>query len=113
MLRDDAALLDIANAARMILQFAEGRDKDAFLQDAKTQAAVLHKIVILGEAAKRLSQEFIDRHPDIPWREIRGMRDRVIHQYDRVDLHLVWELIDGDLPELLGKIEPLLPRRSG
>ncbi len=111
MPRDETALLDIANAARLILQFKEGHDGNTFLEDAKTQAAILHEITLLGQAAKRLSADFTDRHPHIPWREIAGMRDRVIHQYDRVDLNLVWQVVETDIPELLRNIEPLLPRR--
>ena len=112
MERDNASLLDMANAARLLLEFREGIAKEEFLLDEKTQAAVLHEITLLGEAAKRLSPEFTRRHPDIPWREICGMRDRVVHQYDRVDLNLVWEVTDTDIPELLRKIERLLPSRD-
>ena len=65
----------------------------AFLADLKTQSAVLHQLLILGEAAKRLSQLFRDAHAHIPWPLITGMRDKLIHHYDVVDLGVVWETI--------------------
>ncbi len=66
MPRDEAALLDIAQAARLALEFARGLDQDAFLQDLKTQSAVAHQLMVLGEAVKRLSDVFCAQHPAIP-----------------------------------------------
>jgi uncharacterized protein with HEPN domain len=66
MPRDEAILLDIAKAARLALEFAQGLDQDAFLEDLKTQAAVSHQLMVLGEAVKRLSDEFCNKHPAIP-----------------------------------------------
>ena len=59
-----------------------------------------------------MSREFADQHPEVPWRDLCGMRDRVIHQYHRVNLNLVWEVTETDIPELLRKLEPLLPRKE-
>ena len=109
MPRDDATLLDIARSARLILQFREGLDTQAFLQDVKTQSAVLHRLLVMGESVKRLSVAFRDAHPDIPWRLMAGMRDRLIHAYDTVDLEEIWRVADRDVPELLTALEPLLP----
>jgi uncharacterized protein with HEPN domain len=112
MPRDEAILLDIAKAGRLALKFAQGLDQDAFLQDLKTQSAVSHQLMVLGEAVKRLSDEFCAQHPEIPWRQIAGMRDRLIHGYDVVDLDEVWLVLEKDLPELLKELEPLLPKAS-
>ncbi len=112
MPRDEAILLDIAKAARLALEFAQGLDQDAFLLDLKTQSAVSHQLMVLGEAVKRLSDEFCTRHPVIPWHQIAGMRDRLIHGYDVVDLDEVWLVLEKDLPELLKQLEPLLPKAS-
>jgi len=112
MWRDDAILLDILRAARLALEFREGLDKAAFLTDVKTQAAVLHELLVLGEAAKRLSAGFREEHPDVPWKAIAGMRDRLLHGYDDVDLDLVWKTVDEDLPVLIGHLEGLAPRRD-
>ncbi len=110
MRRDEATLLDIAKSARLVLAFIQNIAKDAFLDDSKTQSAVLHQLLVIGEAVKRLSQEFRAQHPDIPWSLIAGMRDHLIHAYDTVDLDEVWKTAASDMPDLLAKIEPLLPK---
>jgi uncharacterized protein with HEPN domain len=112
MNRDDATLLDIARAARLILEFKEGMDKEAFLQDIKTQSSVLHQLMVMGEAVKRLSREYCTNHPEIPWSLIAGMRDKLIHGYDIVDLDEVWKTADTDVPELLSLLQPLLPQQK-
>ena len=66
MHRDEAVLLDIARAARLVLEFKQGMDKAAFLQDIKTQSSVLHQLMVMGEAVKRLSEDFRTCHPEIP-----------------------------------------------
>jgi uncharacterized protein with HEPN domain len=109
MSRDDATLVDLARAARLARAFVERMDQTAFLADLKTQSAVLHQLLILGEAAKRLSQEFRDAHAQVPWPLITGMRDMLIHHYDAVDLNVVWDTIHKDLPNLLSFVTPLLP----
>ena len=86
MARDEATLLDVARAAKLVLEFNKGVDKAAFLQDFKTQSAVLHQLMVMGEAVKRLSPAFRTGHPEIPWSLIAGMRDKLIHGYDIVDL---------------------------
>jgi uncharacterized protein with HEPN domain len=113
MSRDDAALLDIANAARLIHTFIQGMTKEAFLGDLKTQSAVLHQVMVIGEAVKRLSEAFRERHPILPWALMAGMRDHLMHGYDAVDLEEVWRTATRDVPEVLIKLEPLLPRLPG
>jgi uncharacterized protein with HEPN domain len=112
MSRDDATLLDILRAARLALEFRGRLDKESFLNDLKTQAAVLHELLVLGEATKRLSAGFRDAHSDVPWKSIAGMRDRLLHGYDDVDLELVWKTVDEDLPVLVSRLEGLAPRRD-
>jgi uncharacterized protein with HEPN domain len=85
MSRDAASLLDIAESGKLIEEFIRGMDKGSFLIDRKTQSAGLHQILILGEAAKRVSQSYRDQHPEIPWKLMAGMRDVVIHTYESVD----------------------------
>ncbi len=100
-LDDSSCLLDIANAARAVLSFIEGMDEAAFRGDMKTQAAVQHQIMIIGEASKRLTPSFRDAHPNIPWSAIARMRDRLIHGYGTVDLGVVWRTANEAIPELL------------
>lgn len=107
---DDATLLDIRNAAGLAAEFVEGIDKAAFLADVKTQSAVLHQLLILGEAVKRLSDAFRSAQPGLPWRMMAGMRDKLIHEYDSVDLDEVWQTVNVDLPELVAALGPHIPQ---
>jgi uncharacterized protein with HEPN domain len=110
MHRNETTLLDIVSAARLVLAFTRSMTKDAFFGDVKTQSAVLHQLMIIGEAVKRLSSEFRAQHPGVPWSLIAGMRNHLIHAYDAVDLEEVWKTATVDVPDLLAQIEPLLPK---
>jgi uncharacterized protein with HEPN domain len=109
MKRDEATLLDIAQAGQRVLEFTAGLDNAAFLDDVKTQSAVLHQLLVLGEAVKRLSPEYRSQHAEIPWTLMAGMRDQLIHGYDTVDLEQVWKTATQDVPDLLTWLEPRLP----
>jgi uncharacterized protein with HEPN domain len=109
MSRDAATLLDIARSAQLIIDFKQGMDKTAFANDLKTQSAIAHQLMVIGEAVKRLSPELREGHPEIPWALIAGMRDKLIHGYDIVDMEEVWKTATTDVPELLSLIKPLLP----
>ena len=110
MPRDDATIIDILKAARMAERFLIGASKESFLQDPKTQSAVLHQLLVLGEAVKRLSEELRNQYPTIPWKQIAGLRDVVIHQYDAVDLEEVWKTVTVDLPILVSSLEKISPQ---
>jgi uncharacterized protein with HEPN domain len=112
-MRDQATVADIPQACNLARQFVDGLDREAFLTDEKTQAAVLHEITIVGEAVKRLSTDLRDEHPSIPWRLIAGMRDRLIHQYNAVDLEEVWKTVTEDLPVLIADLEALRSTPDG
>jgi uncharacterized protein with HEPN domain len=112
MSRDSASLLDIAKAAQLILQFAQGLEKTELAANLEKQSAILYQIVVIGEAVKRLSADFRNQHPTVPWREIAGMRDILAHQYDRVEVDEIWGVIQDDIPQLLSMIEPLLPAQE-
>ena len=112
MSKDQASLVDIEAAGKLIVEFVQGLTKEAFIQDAKTRSAVLLQFLILGEAAKRISQAFRDDHPEIPLRQMAGMRDILIHIYESVDLDLVWRTANEDVPALLKKIEPFIPKKD-
>ena len=112
MSRDETTLLDIARAAHLVIEFKQGMDKETFLKDIKTQSAILHQLMVIGEAVKRLSQDFRTRYPELPWELIADMRDKLIHGYDIVDLDEVWKTADADVPNLLSFIKPLLPKKE-
>ena len=81
----------------------------AFYQDARTQDAVLHNLAVIGEIAKRVDVSYRAEHPTIPWRSMAGLRDVLIHQYDRVRLNLVWAAVEENLPALKVEIVKVLP----
>lgn len=108
MSRDQQSVQDMYNAAREILDFTVDIDYVSLESDCRTQSAVLYEIVIIGEAANRLSNEFQSEHPTIPWKDIIGMRNILAHQYDKVDVEVVWDVIHQDIPELMALLEPLL-----
>jgi uncharacterized protein with HEPN domain len=84
--RDLASIVDIVKAAQKVLQYKAGMDKSTFLEDDKTQSAVVFQLLIIGEAVKRLSSDLRSQHPTIPWSLIARMRDNLIHRYDDIDL---------------------------
>lgn len=110
MLRDPESLIDIAQAAQRILRFMQGVSRDDLEANEEKQSAILYQLTIIGEATKRLSQELRQQHPEIPWKQMAGMRDIVTHHYDEVDPDIVWQVIEINLPDILAMIEPLLPR---
>lgn len=107
--RDPSTVLDIVIAGHRISDFLAGQDFEDFAADLKTQSAVLLQLLIVGEAAKRLSAPFRDQHSGVPWSDIMRMRDKLIHHYEAVDLGLVWQAVKKDVPELLVILEPLVP----
>jgi len=89
--------------------FRAPASKEEFVADLKTQSAVIHQLLVIGEAVKRLSPEFRAAHPEIPWKLIAGTRDKLIHFYEGVDVGEIWQMITMDLPPLLRWVEPFLP----
>jgi uncharacterized protein with HEPN domain len=110
MKRDPDTLADILFAARMIESFVGGLDEAAFLQDSKTQYAVYAQIIIMGEAARRLSDEFRQQHATLPWQEMIGMRNRIVHGYDEIDWQIVWHTTQSNIPDLISKITAIVPQ---
>jgi len=96
-------------AARKVMKYAQGINFEQFEQDEILQDAIMRRIQIIGEAARKVSDEFKEEHPEIPWHEISGMRNRLIHAYFRVITENVWEAVKKDIPDLIVLIEPLVP----
>lgn len=109
MWRDAVSLLDMLKAARKVVDYATGLDESTFMATARDQDAILRQLTIVGEAAKRVSEEFRASHPEVPWRRVAGFRDVVVHDYFKVDLEEVWRIVQGDVPALIAVIEPLVP----
>ena len=108
MLPELACLQDMMTAADRAVRYLQGLDRDAFLDKDEKQSAVFGQLVILGEAARRLSVEYRDAHPEIPWHKIIGLRNRIVHGYDEIDWSIVWEVVTQELPGLGGRLHTLI-----
>ena len=98
-------LNDILAALKAIEEFVKGIDIEKFKKDDKTSSAVIRKFEIIGEAAKNIPEEIREKYCQIPWKEMAGMRDRLIHFYFGIDYSLVWKSIKERLPGLIDEIE--------
>lgn len=108
----------IARAAQDALDFTDGMDRDGFHRDRRTQQAVVMSLVIIGEAAAKIMDTYpgyAEAHPEVPWRAMRGMRNRIAHGYFEINLDLVWDTVTTALPGLLAELEavPAEPDASG
>jgi len=101
-------LEDILHAMESAEAFVEGMDFDDFQADDKTASAVVRKLEIIGEAAKQIPGDLRQRHPQMRWGEMAGMRDRLIHAYFGVDYRLVWQTIKERIPQVKPLIEQVL-----
>jgi len=95
---------DIWEAIEKIQRYVAGLDHDTFIVDDKTIDSVVRNLEIIGEAANRLAEDFRAQHPEIEWRKIIGLRNRIVHDYFSIDVEIVWEIIQKDLPNLKSKL---------
>lgn len=107
---DETYLIDIVRAAETIQSFRAMTSREHFQTDVLLQSGVLHQLMVIGEATKKLSMDFRNQHPAIAWKLIAGMRDRITHAYFEIDLEEVWNTIDRDIPDLIEKLSLILPK---
>ena len=109
--RDPHILIEqIRLAATRARSYADGLEKAQFLADTRTQEAVVLNLLVIGEAASRLAREHaeaLEHYPNIPWRDMRGMRNRIAHGYFDIDLDVVWDTVQNALPPLLVHLKQL------
>ena len=104
-------LIYVRETAQQSLEFVEGLIREQFLKDTRNQQACAMNLLLIGSTAKRIVERqpsFADRHPDIAWKEMMSMRNRIAHEYDAIDFNIVWDTITEDLPELIAQIDDLL-----
>ncbi len=108
-MRDDRAfLLHIRDALREAREFVEGEDYESFLENRMVQNAVMRSFEVVGEAARRVSPELREAHPEVPWRLMGDFRNKLIHDYFSLDIEVIWNMATEDAPVLLSQIEGLV-----
>jgi uncharacterized protein with HEPN domain len=106
-------LQDMLDIIGKIGQYTSGMSFQDFLQDSRTQDAVVRNLEVLGEATRRIPPDIRERYPEIPWAQIVGLRNRLIHGYFLVDYGIVWEIVQNELPPLREKLEQIAREVSG
>jgi uncharacterized protein with HEPN domain len=109
MWRDLAWVLDMLLAVRKILEYAQNLTEARFASSTLHQDAILRQMTVLGEAAKRVSDEFREEHHETPWKKIAGFRDVAVHDYPRIELQRVWRIVQVELPPLLESLDAIVP----
>ena len=106
-MKDEKRLRDILDAIKAIDSYSVS-SYDEFIADSKTQDAILYNLIIIGEAANQISDEFQEKHHTIPWSSMIGTRNIIVHGYDQVKLQIVWEILQRDLESLKVTISKIL-----
>src|SRR3990172_1467843 len=107
--RNAAYLWDMIEAAKEVSDMISGLTMLEFLDNKVLLRAAERNIEIIGEAASRISESFRETHPQIPWRQIIGQRNIIVHEYGKIDYEMLYQTAINDIPELISSIEPLLP----
>jgi uncharacterized protein with HEPN domain len=113
MRRDDARLVDIYLAARKVQRFVAGMTYAEFRANELVQSAVVRELQVIGEAARALTDETRAMHPEINWRRVVGMRNRLVHEYFSISLEIVWKTVQTEVAPLVSQLEQYAPPDLG
>lgn len=102
------AIIDILSCSKNCIEFTKSMTLAEFEKDLKTIAAVQHQLMIIGEATKKLDDEFRNTYKDIPWKKMAGTRDVLIHSYEEADLEIIWDIATVQILEIIPKLEKIL-----
>jgi uncharacterized protein with HEPN domain len=101
------SLRDMLENAQRAIQFTKGMSYEVFAKDDKTVYAVIRAVEIIGEAAANIPEEVRSKYPNVPWREVKGMRNKLVHQYFGINMEVVWQTIHEDLPMLIKELKDI------
>ncbi|MDD5337306.1 MAG: DUF86 domain-containing protein [Candidatus ainarchaeum sp.] len=111
MKKDEVYAGDVLQAISEINKFVKGSDRTSFARNDLLSSAVVRKLEIIGEACKNMSQGFREKNSDILWRDIIGMRDKIVHNYAGIDFFVVWDVVQKDLPVLERQMRKAIEKR--
>jgi uncharacterized protein with HEPN domain len=111
--RDRDFLRDVQEAMERISLYMKGLTYPKFLEDKKTQDAVVRNFEIIGEASKNITSTFKSEHPDVPWKKLAGLRDKLIHFYFGIDFKIVWNIARKEIPTLRRQVKTIFSNKSG
>lgn len=107
--RDNGVYLDdILESINRIEKYTHNVSREEFENDIDKQDAVVHRLEVIGEAAKRVTKDFRDKYPNVPWKDIARTRDKITHHYFEVDLEIIWSIIQNDLKPLKEQVQAML-----
>lgn len=109
MQREVQFLVDILQSAELIIQYTAECSKQEFLENVQLQDSVIRRLLVIAEAAKRISDSTRNNIPNIAWHEINGMRNRLVHEYDDVNLNIVWNVVKQEIPTLIEELKLIVP----
>ena len=106
-MRDEISVNKLIGYAKKIVDYGSGKNYESFKEDTMVVEACVFNLSQIGELVRHLDNEFIELHSDVPWAQMRGLRNRIIHDYEGVNLNLVWEIIIYDIPDLIIRLKKI------
>ncbi len=109
MPRDLQFLLDMLQSAELIMTYTAQCTKDEFVDNVQLQDSVIRRLLIIAEAARRVSEATRQTLPNVSWQEINGIRNRLVHEYDDVNLNIIWDVVQSEIPHLIEELKLQIP----